>query len=229
MLVIVCGLPSTGKSTVAKQIAEDTKGKILRTDVIRKELFKKATLEDVENAENPMLYNLEGVFDAQETIPDRYQEMIWQQKKMVYDELFHRIAAMLKEGETVILDGTFYERSLRERIYTIAKENNTRIYLVECVCSENFVRERLEKRRSIADDASYVDKFQVYLKVKKAYESPTSDSTGEAVPIIRYDTGLQKIEIHNSEHENKKELDMIVRSLRKIAGRFSGTSSHTRR
>ncbi|MBN1754779.1 AAA family ATPase [bacterium] len=39
MLIIVCGLQGTGKSSVSKMIAEESGGKVLRTDTIRKELF----------------------------------------------------------------------------------------------------------------------------------------------------------------------------------------------
>lgn len=39
LLVVVCGLPGVGKTTVASTIAERIDGAHLRTDVIRKELF----------------------------------------------------------------------------------------------------------------------------------------------------------------------------------------------
>ena len=38
-LAVVCGLPGVGKTTVAKRVAGHVDGEILRTDVIRKELF----------------------------------------------------------------------------------------------------------------------------------------------------------------------------------------------
>ncbi|MBI2122286.1 MAG: dephospho-CoA kinase [Candidatus Sungbacteria bacterium] len=40
LLIIVCGLPGTGKSTVAKILAQRLGAKLLRTDVIRKEIFR---------------------------------------------------------------------------------------------------------------------------------------------------------------------------------------------
>ena len=40
MLIIVCGLQGTGKSTIAKNIAKKTHSILLRTDIIRRELFK---------------------------------------------------------------------------------------------------------------------------------------------------------------------------------------------
>ena len=39
VLAVVCGLPGVGKTTVAKRVAAHVDGDILRTDVIRKELF----------------------------------------------------------------------------------------------------------------------------------------------------------------------------------------------
>lgn len=39
MLVVVCGLPGVGKTTVAKKIAEDLGARLLATNDIRRELF----------------------------------------------------------------------------------------------------------------------------------------------------------------------------------------------
>src|SRR6056297_1237834 len=38
-VVVVCGLPGVGKTTVAEDIAERLDGRLLRTDVIRKEIL----------------------------------------------------------------------------------------------------------------------------------------------------------------------------------------------
>lgn len=39
ILVVVCGLPGVGKTTVSEHAADALDGRLLRTDVIRKELF----------------------------------------------------------------------------------------------------------------------------------------------------------------------------------------------
>ncbi len=41
MLIVVCGLQGSGKSTVAQKIAQRKNALLLRTDVIRKEMFSK--------------------------------------------------------------------------------------------------------------------------------------------------------------------------------------------
>ncbi|ELZ40199.1 AAA family ATPase [Halorubrum tebenquichense] len=47
-LVVVCGLPGVGKTTVAERIADHVDGRIRRTDVIRKELFDDPAYTDAE-------------------------------------------------------------------------------------------------------------------------------------------------------------------------------------
>ena len=47
-LVVVCGLPGAGKTTVAERISDRSDARILRTDVIRKELFSDPTYNEAE-------------------------------------------------------------------------------------------------------------------------------------------------------------------------------------
>ena len=216
MLIIVCGLPGTGKSTLAKHLSSDLGGEILRTDIIRRELFKDASLEEVLKAEDPMQYDLERIFDRQRSIPDYYQRMIWKQKMMVYDELIRRAEALLLRRSNVILDGTFYKRSLRERIYAVSKRLNVPAYLIECVCPERAIKERLRERRNVRDSVSNVRKMQIYYKVKRSYEPPTSDK----IPTIIFDTLSEKVKVRNvgAEDEGLKE---IMQSIRRLIGKYS--------
>lgn len=47
-LVVVCGLPGVGKTTVAERIAERTGGRLLRTDVVRKQRHDEPTYSTAE-------------------------------------------------------------------------------------------------------------------------------------------------------------------------------------
>ncbi|WP_058366497.1 AAA family ATPase [Haloparvum sedimenti] len=47
-LVVVCGLPGVGKTTVARRVAEHVDGEVLRTDAIRKQLFPDPDYTDAE-------------------------------------------------------------------------------------------------------------------------------------------------------------------------------------
>ncbi|MCK5233465.1 MAG: AAA family ATPase [Candidatus Aenigmarchaeota archaeon] len=61
MLIIFSGLPATGKTTLARDVAKKTGAIILRTDVIRKELFAepKYTEEEKEQVYNEMFLRAE--------------------------------------------------------------------------------------------------------------------------------------------------------------------------
>jgi predicted kinase len=47
-LVVLCGLPGVGKTTVGKHIVEQTDGRLVRTDTVRKELFDQPDYTDAE-------------------------------------------------------------------------------------------------------------------------------------------------------------------------------------
>jgi len=216
MLIVVCGLPGTGKSTLARHLSSDLGGEVLRTDLIRREIFRNASLEEVLKSSDPMKYDLERIFDRQESIPEEYQQMIWKQKEMVYDELLRRVETLLEKGKIVILDGTFYRRELREKIYSIAGKIGVQVYLIECRCPEGTVEDRLKKRKRMPDEASNVDRMEVYRTVKRVYESPVSDP----VTIVIYDTFLEKLEARNVKPEDER-LRLILNSIKKLIRKFS--------
>lgn len=134
-LIMVCGLPGTGKTTVAKKIADSTKSFVFNTDVLRKELF-----DD----------------------PDYSKR----EKELVYNLLFEMAGKFLMTAKNVVLDGTFYKKELRERGEELAEKMKSDFHVVEVVCEEKTVKERLVKRKGGVSDADY----GVYLKLKKQFE-----------------------------------------------------------
>jgi len=216
MLVIVCGLPGTGKSVTANQIAADIDATALRTDSIRKETFKPGTLEEALESSNPFQFDLESIFDKQKSIPEKFQRLIWKQKELVYDKLIKKISELLAKDLNIVLDVTAYRKDSREKIYEVAKKANKKIFLVECVCDEEILKKRFEKRSRRPDAFSYVDKMEVYQLLKSRFEDPLEDGK----PILVYDTGKQKVESKNFSEENKEELEKLKESLEKLKLRF---------
>ncbi|HLP94084.1 MAG TPA: AAA family ATPase [Saprospiraceae bacterium] len=134
MLIIIAGLPGTGKTTIAKALAALTGATHLNSDVIRSQL------------------GLMGQYTAEA-------------KQHVYDGLLERAGAALAAGKTVIVDSTFYQKSIREPFEKLANDCGVAVIWVEIQASERTLEDRLRKPRpdSEAD-------FAVYEKIRDQFE-----------------------------------------------------------
>jgi predicted kinase len=117
MIVIMAGLPGTGKSTVARELAHRLRGVVLDKDAIRAALFAPAQVE----------YSL--------TQDDFCQEIML------------RTAAYLlaKDSEIpILLDGrTFSRRYQRQQVIEFCRQIGTTWAILECVCTEQTALRRL--------------------------------------------------------------------------------------
>jgi predicted kinase len=205
----MCGLPLTGKTTAARWLVAETGATLLSTDGLRRELFEQCTLEHLVKSKEPIKYDLQRIFDPLPSIPDNYQQLIWKQSDLVYEEVMRRTPVLLSRN-SVVLDGSFSRRRAREEVYSAAKLAGHRPYLIHCVASEEVISKRLKKRASSTEDLSYVVTMDVYLKVKERFEDPASDS----VAMLRYDSGNGNIVIRNAQLGSQIEIATIERVLR---------------
>ena len=138
MLILVCGLPATGKSTVARNIARKLKAAVLRTDIIRKQLFESPTYSNEE-------------------------------KRLVYKAMFLVAEYLLRSDRNVVLDGTFYKRSLRRQVYDISKRTGARLAVIECRASDESIERRMGRRTRRKSGPSDAD-YEIYKKIKIDFE-----------------------------------------------------------
>lgn len=127
-LILVCGLPGSGKSFFAKQFAEQNHIPHFNSDIVRKQLF-------------PRLRT--------------YSEL---EKQQVYDWLITQTEMSLKAGKSVIIDATFYKKNLRTPFYYIASELNIPIKIIHIYAAEELIKERTSAVRmdSEADYSVYL-------------------------------------------------------------------------
>lgn len=135
ILIITAGLMGSGKSYQARKIAERLDAEIIRTDVLRKELF------DLKTTDKHYEDFGKGI----------YSEDI---SRLVYEKAFDLTKQKIKQRKTVIIDASFKRRAEREKAMEMAKTLNTRFYILECICSDNVTKNRLEKRMRENDNAS---------------------------------------------------------------------------
>lgn len=199
MLVLVCGLPGSGKSISAKKIAIFFRGTHLNTDLVRKKIFLRGSSE--QSAANPEKYDLEYAFDKLVKIPPEIQELIWKQKELVYEKLFEETEKELKE-KNIVLDATFYQRRNRERAFMIARKVGADVYVIECQASIETTKARLAKRK-YGKRISNVADMEIYERVKGKYEDPKKDG----VPLLVYDTTKDTFKYFNV--ANRKDFTML--------------------
>jgi predicted kinase len=147
-LVLVSGLPGTGKSTLARSLAEKAHFEVIRSDVIRKEIFT------AENSEpSGSLYT-----------SDRTQR--------IYDECLERARRLLQAGKRVIIDATFQRDEDRQAFLQLAIDCGSRAIWLECTASAEIAKQRIDARHGDASDADW----SVYQLVSSRWQ-PASEPT----------------------------------------------------
>jgi predicted kinase len=133
-LVLIGGLPGTGKSTLADAVADSLGWAVLSSDLIRKELAGIAPLADGRAVFGTGLYTLE-----------------WTAR--TYAELLGRAEVLLARGESVILDASWSSAELRSAAAGLAREQGAYLVELRCAASPELARRRLQARLPGPSDA----------------------------------------------------------------------------
>ncbi len=127
LMWIVCGLPASGKSTIAAELSAVFDCQVLRSDVIRKTIFAQSTIP-------PNAFAV-GIYSADATAA-------------TYDMLLATASSHLKKKRCVVLDATFSTATWRTAATQIAEHLRAVPIFVECQAPESILVERLKRRES---------------------------------------------------------------------------------
>lgn len=161
-VILVGGLPGTGKSTLAKQLADRAGFLVIRSDVVRKEL-----------AGIPAHTKAAGPVNAGIYTPE------WTGR--TYAECRARAEKLLFAGERVLIDATFMEEQHRRSMLQMARDWGVRGLFFVCETPAKIVRARLAARTGDPSDADWV----VYQSACERWEEPGLDTTRQ---LYRLDT-----------------------------------------
>ncbi len=124
-MVLMAGLPGTGKSTLAQQLAAKESFTVVRSDVLRRTL---------------------------PTDGDRYSE---EASHRIYTELLKQATEILWRGGRVIVDANFRHRSQRAPFLAAARAWNVPTLILECRAEEPEIKRRLDQRHGDPSEATW--------------------------------------------------------------------------
>src|SRR5262249_22745164 len=154
-LVLVGGLPGTGKSTLSRGLAAAANFTVIRSDEVRKEL-----------AGVPVTARAEGFYTPE-----------WTER--TYAECLRRAEDVLRVGGRVIVDASFSDESHRTTFLDAARRLGVPGLLLVCQADAAIVRERLRKRRCDVSDAD----AGVYEEMAAQWDALSPETTRRAVEI----------------------------------------------
>jgi aminoglycoside phosphotransferase family enzyme/predicted kinase len=134
-LVVVGGLPGTGKSTLAAGLAERTGWLVLRSDEVRKDL---AGVSHSARAGGRLGA---GIYDEAST-------------EATYHELLARAQAALEMGESVVVDASWSRASWRSAAVRVADDSASDLVELRCEAPAAVAAPRIETRQALGADAS---------------------------------------------------------------------------
>ena len=149
-LILMGGLPGTGKSTVALTLSTRIGADYLNSDIIRKGL---AGIEPVTSSPDALG---EGIYRSAMT-------------ELTYAELLVQAESALRAGRSMVLDATFSSKKRRQQARALSRRTGALTVMVECSCPAKVVRKRLEARQigGGVSDAGW----EIYKALRKNYEA----------------------------------------------------------
>ncbi|MEX2581541.1 MAG: AAA family ATPase [Verrucomicrobiales bacterium] len=148
--LILCGLPASGKSTLATGLARSASDAwpVFASDRVRKELAGGAPTD---------------------SLPDRYYTPEFSRR--TYDAVYDRAEEATGRAGVVILDANFGQREERARACEAATKAGAKAAILHLDADETAIRERLEARSRDPDSQSDAD-LSVYESLRERFERP---------------------------------------------------------
>ena len=151
MIVLMAGLPGTGKSTLARALAERTSGRVLSKDEIRHAIFRPDEME----------------YSA------RQDDFCLQVMLKTAGYLLAR-----DPGRVIFLDGRPFSRRYQiENVIAATACLQQPWRILECVCSQETARRRLAADVAGGAHVAGNRNFQLYLEVRSRFEAITQSKT----------------------------------------------------
>jgi predicted kinase len=145
MIVLMAGLPGTGKTKLAHELASRTGGRVIGKDEIRHALF---TADEIEYSSQQDDFCLHVMLETAGYLLEKDRSRI------------------------LFLDGRPFSRRYQiDNVINAAVSMHQSWRILECVCPDELARERIEKQSASREHAAANRDYELYLKVKSRFEA----------------------------------------------------------
>jgi predicted kinase len=151
MIILMAGLPGTGKSTLGRELAARTSGRVLNKDAIRHAIF---SVDEIEYSSR--------------------------QDDFCFDVMLETAGYLLQQqpARFIFLDGRPFSRRYQVgNVIAAAAALYQPWRILECVCSDETAKRRLEQDAAAGAHQAGNRDYQLYLEVKSRYEAITFPKT----------------------------------------------------
>jgi len=163
VLYVFFGMIATGKSTLAMAWAKYKQLHYYNSDRVRKELAGIRPTESRRSTVDTGIYT--GEFTGK-----------------TYKALLEKAEALVRQGDSVVLDASYQFERDRQGVRALAKHLNSRVCFIHCQCSEVEMKRRMSLREQ--DPAAVSDgRWEIYLKQKQRFEPPLELAASELITI----------------------------------------------